>query len=172
MNYKAIMEAALFASGEPLTYKELSKLLDIDTEKVKKEAESLAADYEGHGIQLLIFEDSCQFCVNDDYSEAVRTALGLRKRPVLSNSSLEVLAVIAYHQPVTKAYVEQIRGSDSSYALNLLIDRGLIVASGKLDVPGKPNLYITTDEFLRCFGLKTLEDLPKLDIFGTDNTGV
>ena len=122
------------------------------------------------GVILLTFADSCQLCTKQNYLPEIRDALGIKKSGTLSTSSMEVLAIIAYNQPVTRAFVDTLRRVDSSYAMNNLLDRGLIVSKGRLDVPGRPMLYGTTPDFLRCFGLKDLDSLPKtsdelMDVF-------
>ena len=113
------------------------------------------------GVILLVFQDSCQLCTKQHYLAQIRDALGIKKSGTLSTSALEVLAIVAYNQPVTRAFVDTLRRVDSSYAFNNLIDRGLIVSKGRLDVPGRPMLYGTTSDFLRCFGLESLSALPK-----------
>ena len=113
---------------------------------------------------MLCYADSAQLCTAGEYAAQVKKALGITKTLTLSQSALEVLAVIAYNQPATRAYVEQIRGVDSGYAVSVLMDRGLIETRGRLDAPGKPNLYGTTDAFLRLFGIDSLDELPPLDV--------
>ena len=129
--------------------------------------EHMAAQYNKEdsprGINLLMFEDTCQFCTKEQYAPYIREALGIRRGGNLSASSLEVLAVVAYNQPVTRAYVDTVRGVDSSYAVNSLIDKGLIESCGRLDAPGRPMIYATTEKFLRVFGINSLEDLPKTE---------
>lgn len=158
---KNTIEAILFAAGYPVTYAKLAEVLETDVGEIKKVVASLSDDYDDRGIQLVIFEDSCQFCSAKEYEMPVRNALGIKGNTNLSNSSLEVLSVIAYNQPVTRAYIEQVRGVDCTYAINNLTAKGLIEVKGRLDAPGKPMLYVTTSDFLRCFGLKSLADLPE-----------
>ena len=112
------------------------------------------------GINLLVFDETCQFCTKEQYAPYIREALGIRRGGNLSASSMEVLAVIAYNQPVTRSFVDQVRGVDSSYAFNSLIDKALIEACGRLDAPGRPMLYVTTEKFLRVFGINSLSELP------------
>ena len=128
-------------------------------------AEELAVEYKraDRGILLLVMEDSCQLCSKEQYKDYIRTAMGIRSSGKLSNSCLEVLAIVAYSQPVTKAYIEQVRGVDCSWAIGTLCDKQLIEAKGRLDAPGKPILYGTTTEFLRVFGMGSLEELPNCD---------
>ena len=109
---------------------------------------------------MLAYEDSCQLCTKQYYLPEIREALGIKKNGTLSTSSMEALAIVAYNQPVTRMYVDTLRRADSSYAMNNLIDRGLIECKGRMDVPGRPMLYGTTNDFLRCFGLNSLADLP------------
>ena len=113
-----------------------------------------------HGIQLLMFPNACQLTTKEQYAPYIREALGIRRGGNLSASSMEVLAVVAYNQPVTRSFVDLVRGLDSSYAVNSLLDKGLIEAAGRLDAPGRPMLYVTTDKFLRVFGINSLDELP------------
>ncbi len=160
------VEAILFAAGYPVTYEKLAEAMETTADKIKKMIPEMAGNYTGRGIELLVYEDSCLLCTKSEFSDKIKTALGLKRNTVLSASSLEVLAVIAYHQPVTRTYIEQIRGVDSSYAVALLVSRGLIEAVGRLDVPGKPLLYKTTETFLHCFGLSSLDELGSPEIGG------
>jgi len=161
---RRIIEAVLFASGEPVKYSTLADILGYSTESVGRLTAEMEYLYEGRGIMLLRLGDSCQLTTREQYIGYIRQALNIRVGGSLSNAALETLAIIAYHQPVTKAYIEQIRGTDSAYAITSLSDRGLIEVSGKLDVPGRPNLYRTTPDFLRAFGLNALGDLPALEL--------
>jgi segregation and condensation protein B len=126
-------------------------------------SEAYNSDKSKHGIALLTFEDTCQFCTKEAYAPYIREALGIRRGGNLSASSMEVLAVVAYNQPVTRSYVDLVRGVDSSYAVNSLLDKGLIEAAGRLDAPGRPMQYVTTDKFLRVFGLNSLAELPETE---------
>ena len=163
LNLKNQIEAILFTSGNPVLYSKLSDILDIGVFEVKIIINGLVDEYKDRGINLLMYNDSCQFCTSEKYTLIVKEALGMVRSTNLSNSALEVAAIVAYHQPITRAYIDQIRGVDSSYAINTLIERNLIESKGKLDVPGKPNIYGTTDDFLRCFGINSIEELPKLE---------
>ena len=164
-----MIEAVLFASGYPVTYAKLSDILGMTLSEAKKAVEDFAKRYNDpaneRGIQLITYDKSCQLCSKEEYAEVIKDVLGIRRGGSLSASSLEVLALVAYNQPVTRAYVEQIRGVDCSYALSSLQDKGLIDVKGRLDVPGKPFLYVTTDDFLRCFGLSSLKELPPIEHF-------
>ena len=162
MDVKGIIEAILFSAGYPVTYKKLSELTGCDVDEIEELVGELADEYKERGINLLVFDDQCQFCSSEKYKDAVNNFLGLNKTAALSNTMLEVAAIIAYNQPVTRAYIEQVRGIDSSYAINILLDKNLIEVKGKLDIPGRPNIYGTTVDFLRCFGIDSLAELPEL----------
>lgn len=166
-NIESAIEAILYAAGYPVKYAKLSEVLGLEVKDVKTMVEHMAVQYNKEdsirGINLLMFEETCQFCTKEQYAPYIREALGIRRGGNLSASSLEVLAVVAYNQPVTRAYVDTVRGVDSSYAMNSLIDKGLIEASGRLDAPGRPMIYSTTEKFLRVFGINSLEDLPKTE---------
>ncbi|MBE6565048.1 MAG: SMC-Scp complex subunit ScpB [Ruminococcaceae bacterium] len=166
---RRILEAVLFASGAPMKYEKLGEVLSLTAGEAKQLVRSYANEYNSEsiprGVQILLYDDSCQMCTKESYEPYIRKALGItREGGNLSNSSLETLAVIAYNQPVTRAFVEQVRGVDSSYAISVLLDRNLIEKAGRLDVPGKPNLYATTPDFLRVFGLESVEQLPQIDL--------
>lgn len=160
--YARMIEAILFAAGYPVTFRKLAEVLEISVITVKDAVNELQSslEIENRGIRLIIVSDACQLCSKEEFEQYVRRALGIRREGKLSNSSLEVLAIVAYNQPITKAKIEKIRGVDSSYAVSTLCDRRLIEAKGRLDAPGKPILYGTTDDFLRCFGLSSLYELP------------
>ncbi len=162
--YVPVIEAALFAAGFPVKFERLEKVLGLSHDDLLELLRSKAFEYKGRGIRLVMFSDSCQLCSNEEYEKQVKSILGMRSGGALSNSALEVLAIIAYNQPVTKAFIEQVRGVDSSYAVTTLGEKQLIEVTGRLDVPGKPNLYGTTDTFLRCFGLGSLDELPKSEV--------
>lgn len=162
--YVPVIEAALFAAGFPVKFERLEEVLGLSHDDLLELLRSKAVEYKGRGIRLVMFSDSCQLCSNEEYEKQVKSILGMRSGGALSNSALEVLAIIAYNQPVTKAFIEQVRGVDSSYAVTTLGEKQLIEVTGRLDVPGKPNLYGTTDTFLRCFGLGSLDELPKSEV--------
>lgn len=159
------MEAILFAAGEPVDSKRLCLSLGISRDAADTALHNLADYYafERRGIRLLQMDDSWQLCSAPDYGEAVRNTLEIRRTAKLSPPALEVLTVIAYYQPTTRAYVDQVRGVDSAYTVGLLQERGLIEECGRLQVPGRPILYRTTQAFLRAFHLNSLEDLPPLE---------
>jgi len=170
-NVESCIEAVVFAAGYPVPYQKLAEVTGLGVREVKRLAERIAKRYEGdnHGIMLLLFKDTCQFCTKEQYGTYVREALGVRRGGNLSNSSMEVLAIVAYNQPVTRAFIDAVRGVDSNYAVNSLIDKELIGSVGRLDAPGRPVLYGTTDKFLRVFGLSTLDDLPKTETVLPEN---
>ena len=163
--FEEALEAILFAAGHPITYATLARVFELTPAVVKDKVFEYAMKYNDptmpRGVILLTYKDSCQLCTKEHYLNEIRDALGIRKSGSLSTSSMEVLAIVAYNQPVTRAFVDTLRRVDSSYAMNNLLDRGLITATGRLDVPGRPMLYGTTSDFLRCFGLSDLDSLPK-----------
>lgn len=161
------IEAILFAAGYAVRYDKIAEVLSMNAKDVRalvRELEKQLNDENVfHGIQLLTFPTTCQLCTREQYLPYIREALGIRRGGNLSASSMEVLAVVAYNQPVTRTFVETVRGVDSSYAFNSLLDKGLIEAAGRMDAPGRPMLYVTTDKFLRVFGLSSLSDLPETE---------
>lgn len=161
------IEAILFAAGYPIRYDKLAEVLGLTVKDVKTMVRECAKRYGAQdatcGIQLLMYPTTCQLCTKEQYAPYIREALGIRRGGNLSASSMEVLAVVAYNQPVTRTFVETVRGVDSSYAVNSLLDKGLIEAAGRLDAPGRPMLYVTTDKFLRVFGLNSLDELPETE---------
>lgn len=161
---ESAIEAILFASGDPVSAERLAAALELDVESVEPVVNHLADfySYERRGIRLLKIDGCYQLASAPEFADRVRRAMETRRPPQLSQAALESLAVIAYFQPTTKAYVEQIRGVDSSYTVGLLMDRGLIEECGRLSVPGRPILYRTTQSFLRSFGLHSLDELPEL----------
>ena len=167
-NIEGAIEAILYAAGHPVAYDRMAEVLGLTRRDVKRMVEHIAESYNkedsAHGISLLMFDDSCQFCTKELYAPYIREALGIRRGGNLSASSMEVLAVIAYNQPVTRTYIDAIRGVDSNYSVNALIDKGLIEAVGRLDAPGRPMLYGTTEKFLRVFGINSLSDLPETEM--------
>ena len=161
---EAAVEGILFASGEPVGIDRVCVALDLDKSTAELVLQRLQDyySYERRGIRLLKMEDSYQLCSAPEYGDQIRKAFEIRKPAKLSQPALEVLTIIAYYQPTTRAYVDQIRGVDSSYTVGLLLDRHLIEECGRLQVPGRPRLYRTTQAFLRVFHLDSLEDLPQL----------
>jgi segregation and condensation protein B len=165
---EAAAEGILFASGEPVHVDRLCVALELDRSTVEQVLQKLMDyyAYERRGVRLVRMEDSWQLCSAPDYGEVIRKAFEIRKPAKLSQPALEVLTIIAYYQPTTRAYVDQIRGVDSAYTVGLLLDRKLIEECGRLQVPGRPRLYRTTKQFLRAFHLTSLEDLPEMPDFG------
>ena len=161
---EAAVEGILFASGEPVAVDRICVALNMDRPTVELVLQHLQDYYafERRGIRLLKIEDSWQLCSAPDYADTIRKAFEIRKPAKLSQPALEVLTIIAYYQPTTRAYVDQIRGVDSSYTVGLLLDRHLIEECGRLQVPGRPRLYRTTQAFLRAFHLNSLDELPQL----------
>ena len=169
MNIKSALEAILFAAGEPVPAARISLILEQDEETVWDAAWELSEQYEkeGRGIRILKLDKALQMCSAPEYAAVIGKTLEQRKPPMLSQPALETLAVVAYFQPVTRAYIDQVRGVDSSYTVGVLIDRGLIERCGKLDVPGRPSLLRTTDVFLRTMGISELSQLPTLPDIAT-----
>ena len=165
---ESAIEGILFASGEPIHVDRICVALEMDRHTVEQVLQKLMDyyAYERRGIRLLRIEDSWQLCSAPDYADAIRKAFEIRKPAKLSQPALEVLTIIAYYQPTTRAYVDQIRGVDSSYTMGLLQERKLIEECGRLQVPGRPHLYRTTKQFLRAFHLTSLEDLPEIPDLG------
>ena len=161
---ESAIEGILFASGEPVHAERICVALELDRSTVEQLLQKLMDyyAYERRGIRLLHIEDTWQLCSSPDYADAIRKAFEIRKPAKLSQPALEVLTIIAYYQPTTRAYVDQIRGVDSSYTIGLLLDRKLIEECGRLQVPGRPRLYRTTRQFLRAFHLTSLDDLPEM----------
>ncbi len=159
-----IIEAIMFAAGHAVPYSVLARVLDLPVSKTKQLVYSYSLTYNEspvpRGVMMLTFDDACQLCTKQQHLPFIREALGIRRGGNLSNSSIETLAIIAYNQPVTRSYVDTVRGVDSSYAIGALLERSLIESKGRVDAPGRPMLYGTTPDFLRCFGLSSLTELP------------
>ena len=166
----SVMESILFASGDPVPLDRFCRTLELDRAAVEAFAAQLCDEYTARegGVRVVRLENSLQMITDRKNADYVRAALEIRKKPSLSATALEVLAIIAYKQPVTRQYVEQIRGVDSSYTIGSLNEKGLIYESGRLDVPGRPILYCTTEDFLRCFGLSSISDLPEMQGFADE----
>lgn len=170
-NLKAAIEAILFASGDPVPAERIALVLDEKTERVIAMAQELMAEYDEQqrGIRLVRLNDSFQLHSAPEYAQPITRVLEQRRAPKLTQTSLEVLAIVAYFQPVTRAYIEQIRGVDSSYTVGVLAERGMIEPCGHLEAVGRPTLYRTTELFLRSMGVSSLEELPPLpEITGSD----
>ena len=160
------IEAILFASGEPVKAAKLAAVLQTDIDTVKNAAELLRYNYdtELRGVMLIEIDGGYQICSRPEYYDFIKEILGEQRRQALSNAAMEALAIVAYKQPITRGQIEYIRGVNSDGAINRLIERDLIEEVGRLDAPGRPILYATTQNFLRCFGLKNPQDLPSVDL--------
>lgn len=160
-----IVEAVLFAAGDPMPAERIAAVAECGVDEVHAAAAALmdSFSFDRRGIRIVKLEDSYQMCSSGEYSAYVTKALETRKPPKLSASQLETLTVIAYYQPATKAYVEQIRGVDSSYSVGALLNKKLIEECGRLNVPGRPILYRTTPDFLRTFGIESIQELPEIE---------
>ena len=161
---RGAIEGILFAAGDPVPVERICLALEQDQDTVNSVCQSLADEYkyDRRGIRLIRLENSWQMCSAPEHADVIRRGLESRRPPKLSQPALEALAIVAYFQPVTRAYIEQVRGVDSSYTVGLLLERGLICEAGRLNVPGRPMQFRTTKTFLRAFGLTSLEDLPEL----------
>ena len=162
--HRGPIEAILFASGEPISAARIAEVIEVDLPTVHKLLLQLSDEYENResGICILKLGESYQMSTNKEYAEKVRSALTLRRNQPLSQAALEVLAIIAYNQPVTRAFMEQIRGVDCSGVVATLCEKELIEEAGRMDLPGKPIAFRTTANFLRAFGLSSLDSLPAL----------
>ena len=158
------LEAILFAAGEPVPTARISLVLDAAESDIFTAAEELNSQYlkNGHCLRILTMSDKMQLCTAPEFNQIIIKILEQRKPPALSQSALEALAIVAYFQPVTTAYINKVRGVDSSYTIGSLADKGLIEIKGKLDAPGRPSLYGTTDLFLRTMSISQLNELPPL----------
>ena len=154
----------MFSLGEEVEIEKLAEALEVHEDEIKEAVKVLSERYEkeSRGIQIIEIENSVQMCSNPEYYEGIKRVTQIKKQAGLSSAALETLSIIAYNQPVTKATIEFIRGVDCTYSVARLVERGFIDELGRADTPGRPILYGTTVEFLRCFGLKSLEDLPPL----------
>ena len=163
-NYKSILEALIFAAGEPIEKSRLAQVMQLSEDEVTTLAEELKNEHNEQlrGFQLIELDKKYQLCSRTEYFPYVKEMLLIKRNAPLSQAAFEVLAVIAYNQPVTKSFIEQIRGVDCSGVISSLYDKGLIEEKGRLELPGKPLIYGTTDTFLRCFCLSSLDDLPPL----------
>lgn len=161
---QAACEAILFAAGEPVPVGRLAKVLDIEVELAEQVLQNLQAELDERqsGLCVLKLADRYQMCTRSEYSDSVRQVLEMHRNVPLSQAAFEVLAVIAYNQPVTKSFVEQVRGVDCSGVIASLTVKGLIEERGRLDLPGRPLIYGTTPAFLRCFCIESLDELPSL----------
>lgn len=162
--YRAAIEAILFATGEPVSADRLAEVLELDAETVHRIAADMMSELLARdgGIYMVKLDDQYQLCTRKEYADAVRRSLDIRRNTPLSQAAMEVLAIVAYNQPVTKAFIEQVRGVDCSAVIQGLMQKNLIEEQGRLELPGRPLLYGTTPVFLRCFGVSGLAELPPL----------
>jgi len=169
---ESAIEAILFVSGEPVKISRIADVLGVSESEIEHAADRLRDNYSyvRRGIRLVRLENTLLLCSSPEYADYIKRALEIRKPPQLSQSALEVLSIIAYFGPVTRAYIEQIRGVDSSYTVGLLQERGLVEPCGRLAAPGRPKLFRTTHVFLRTFGLESLKELPELPHVEGKNT--
>ncbi len=166
-------EAIIFASGEPVTTERIADVLELDRHTAEKVLNNLSDHFnaENAGIRLIELEGGWQMCTRPEYADEVREALDMRRNMPLSQAALEVIAVIAYNQPVTKAFIEQVRGVDCSGVVSSLVSKGLIEERGRLELPGRPLVYGTTSDFLRCLGISSLDGLPPVEHSGEKEGG-
>jgi segregation and condensation protein B len=169
INFENIIEAVLFSSGEPVSFAEIAEALEIKKSEAGDIIIKFAESYnlKNTGLEVIILEDNAQLIARVEHIDYIKKVLksGTRQMRVLSKSALEILAIVAYHQPITRSYIEQIRGVDCTYMLGSLIERGYIEEKGVLEVPGRPKLYGTTIKFLAQFGLSDLSELPEIEKF-------
>ena len=162
--YQAAMEAVLFASGAPVSLARLAEVLELDEETALRLAEDLKNDYNTRagGLGIVRLDDRYQMVTRRDYADYIRKTMDIRRNTPLSQAAMEVLAIVAYNQPVTRAFIEQVRGVDCGAVVQGLAAKNLIEEKGRLELPGRPLLYGTTADFLRCFGVSSLSELPPL----------
>ncbi len=164
LNIKNAIEAILFANGSSVSVGRIAQALELSEKQIKKYAEELMEEYTAsqRGITIIKLDDSYQMVSSQEYAPQIRTVMDLRRNTPLSQAAMEVLAVVAYNQPVTKAFVEQVRGVDCSGVIGSLTAKDLIEEKGRLELPGRPLVYGTTENFLRCFGISDLSELPEI----------
>lgn len=170
---RGIIEGILFAMGESVDADKLSQAIGISKDELLRTIDEMAYEYENNpsrGIKIIRLEDSFQLCTKTEMYEYVRMFIERKGRNSLSNAALEVLSIVAYNQPVTRSSIEFIRGVNSDGSLSKLVELGLVDEVGRLDAPGRPVLFGTTEEFLRCFGIDSLENLPEIEIKNGENT--
>ena len=163
-NLISTLEAMLFTAGDPVEASKLSEVLDVDIDTIEMLLGHLGAMYDEResGLMLIRIDNKYQLCTREIYNEPVRKLTEIKKNTPLSNAAFEVLAIVAYNKTVTRSFIDQVRGVDCSGTISSLIQKGLIEEKGRLDLPGRPLIYGTTDRFLRCFSLNSLDDLPEL----------
>ncbi len=162
---ESIIEGVLFAAGDPVHIEKLSDILDIDMKSTRAIVTSLADKYdrEKRGLQIIRLEESYQMCTRREYQDYISQLAEPRRSQSLSNAAMEVLSIVAYKQPVTRSLIEQIRGVSCDSLVNKLLEKNFIEEVGRLDTPGRPMLFGTTDEFLRCFGIESITELPEFE---------
>ncbi|MBE5039319.1 SMC-Scp complex subunit ScpB [Ructibacterium gallinarum] len=165
---QAVLESVLFAAGDAVQIEKLADIVDVDKRSLREILKKMMDEYnyERRGIHIIQLEDAYQMCTRGEYHDYVAMLAEPRRKQSLSNAAMEVLAVVAYKQPVTKSTIEHIRGVNCDYIVNRLVERNLVEEVGRLDAPGRPILFGTTQEFLRCFGIASLSDLPDFESFG------
>lgn len=165
---QTILESVLFAAGDPVELEKLADIVDVDKRSLREILKNMmdSYNYERRGIHIIQLEDAYQMCTRGEYQEYVAALAEPRRKQSLSNAAIEVLALVAYKQPVTRSDIEHIRGVNCDYVVNRLVERNLIEEVGRLDAPGRPILFGTTQEFLRCFGIAALDQLPSFESFG------
>ncbi|MFY9199076.1 MAG: SMC-Scp complex subunit ScpB [Acutalibacteraceae bacterium] len=161
-NHQAEIEAILFAAGEPINIKRLAQATGLNIEQTQEVLQNLETQLNDRqsGLCLVKMQDKYQLCTRTEFAQQIRDVLDLKRNAPLSQAAFEVLAVVAYNQPVTKSFVEQVRGVDCSGVMTTLCQKGLVEEKGRLDLPGRPLIYGTTPEFLRCFCISSLDELP------------
>jgi segregation and condensation protein B len=159
----AAFEAVLFSSGESVSIDRFALAFEIEFDEVVKTMEKLEEQLENRGIKLIRLQNAYQLCSKSEYGVYIRKVADMRRKSPLSSAGMEVLAVVAYNQPVTKAFIEQVRGVDCSSTVTNLVEKGLIEEKGRLELPGRPLLYGTTKNFLRCFGISDIKELPPIE---------
>ena len=163
---KQTIEAILFAAGEPVADEKLAEVIGAEKKKINEIASLLINEYENNrGIEIIKLNNSYQMCTLSRFEPRVRMYLQSKKNTPLSNAGMEVLSIVAYNEPVSKSFIEQVRGVDSSSIVNNLVEKKLLEEAGRLNLPGRPISFKTTDNFLRCFNLSSLKDLPTLEDF-------
>ena len=169
-DFPAMLEAILFACGDPVEISRLAEGLSLEAPAVREQLERYGALLQAgdRGLELLFLGDCVQLCSKTCFADQVAAVAASKKNTPLSGAAMEVLAVIAYNQPVTKGFVEQVRGVESGQVVNNLVEKGLVEEAGRLDVPGRPITYRTTANFLRCFGISSLAELPPVPVSGED----
>ena len=164
LNIKKAIEAILFASGDSVSVSRMATALELSEKETRKQADAVMKEYEARqgGITIIRLDDSYQMVSCEEFAPQIRTVMDLRRNTPLSQAAMEVLAVIAYNQPVTKAFIEQVRGVDCSGVIGSLTAKDLIEEKGRLELPGRPLIYGTTENFLRCFSISDLSELPEI----------